>query len=552
MGATPGGTALGQPAPECINTPLRPLQFERELAVHPDKDFAHQVVHGIRFGVKIGYAGPQLPLITSNLPSADLNPGVIDDTLCRECELGRVAGPFPSPPLRNFRSSGIGLVPKKDGSWRMIHHLSAPMGQSINDFIDPEGYSLSYPSIDEAAAILVSFGRGTMMTKMDLKSAFRQVPVHPSDWHLLGLSWRDQFYYDKCLPFGLRSSPFLFNRVGTAVEWIIKKHGVQSLIRYLDDFLTFGRPGTSECYHNKATMLEVCQSLGVAVNPQKTLGPSTHMEFLGITFDSTRMVMSLSAEKIQELLSDLRIMHSHRTCKKRLLLQLIGKLSFACKVVPAGRIFLRRLIDKSTEVSPLHHHVTLDKSTKADMAWWLAFLPPWSGTAMIIDPAWNLPAHFQLYTDASSLIGFGAFWDGSWFNGRWAASMQQMSITWKELYAVVLATSTWGHHWKGKSVLFHCDNSAVVEIWAKRSTKQPSIMALVRVLHFIAAKHEFHVTVQHIPGTNNTLADALSRLQAERFRHLAPYADTRPTAIVEPHQHSTTLAETYSIFSGLL
>ena len=144
------------------------------------------------------------------------------------------------------------------------------------------------------------------------------------------------------------------------------------------------------------------------------------------------------------------------------------------------------------------------------MRWWLALLPAWSGKSMVIDPAWSLPHHFQFYTDASSEHGYGTFWDGWWFSGTWKPELQLMSIAWKELFAIVLAASTWGHCWNGRSVLFHCNNSAVVEIWGKYSTRHPLIMALVRILHFIAAKYEFHVLVQHIPGISNSIADALS------------------------------------------
>ena len=153
-----GRTAPRLLAPETIFTPLRPLEFERKLASHPNKDFVQDIVQGIMSGVKIGYSGPQMSLISSNLPSAHLNSQVIEDSLQKECEAGRLAGPFPVPPLHNFRSSGIGLIPKKDGGWRVIHHLSAPVGRSINDFIDPKAFSLSYPSVDEAAAILVQLG----------------------------------------------------------------------------------------------------------------------------------------------------------------------------------------------------------------------------------------------------------------------------------------------------------------------------------------------------------------------------------------------------------
>ena len=48
------------------------------------------------------------------------------------------------------------MVPKHDGGWRIIYYLSAPPGRSINDFIDPDAYTLSYCSVDDAYAIINS------------------------------------------------------------------------------------------------------------------------------------------------------------------------------------------------------------------------------------------------------------------------------------------------------------------------------------------------------------------------------------------------------------
>ena len=107
--------APGLLASDLVCTPLRPLQFERELASHRDNDFVCQLVRGISQGFRIEYKGPHFNFTCANLPSASLNPIVINGTLQRECEADRLAGPFPSPPLHYFRSSGIGLIPKKDG-----------------------------------------------------------------------------------------------------------------------------------------------------------------------------------------------------------------------------------------------------------------------------------------------------------------------------------------------------------------------------------------------------------------------------------------------------
>ena len=54
-------------------------------------------------------------------------------------------------------------------------------------------------------------------------------------------------------------------------------------------------------------------------------------------------------------------------CTKEQLLSLIDRLSFACKVVPAGRIFSRRLIDLSYSVSRIHHHIWPTKETHLEM-----------------------------------------------------------------------------------------------------------------------------------------------------------------------------------------
>ncbi len=134
-----------------------------------------------------------------------------------------------------------------------------------------------------------------------------------------------------------------------------------------------------------------------------------------------------------------------------------------------------------------------------------------------------------LYTDASSEIRYGAFWNGHWIQARWLQALQQHSIQWKELYAVVMACEVWGHLWPNKRILFYCDNMAVVHLWRSGLSKAPFLMHLVRALFFVAAKHNFHVSITHIAGVNNSIADALSRFHMQKFHLLAPDADKERT-----------------------
>ena len=215
-------------------TPLRPLQLERELSFHPDKDFVSQLIHNIRHGCCIGYEGPHFPHIARHLPSARAHPHIISEALAKECQAGRMAGSYSAPPLPNTRCSGLGVVPKKDGGWRTICDLSSPPGSSINDFIDPQRYSLRYCTIDSAIAILNAIGPGALIGKFDLQNSFRIMPVRKEDWHLLAIHWEGQWYLDKCLPFGLRSSPALFNQLAETLVWALRhNHGVTHIINYL-------------------------------------------------------------------------------------------------------------------------------------------------------------------------------------------------------------------------------------------------------------------------------------------------------------------------------
>ena len=133
----------------------------------------------------------------------------------------------------------------------------------------------------------------------------------------------------------------------------------------------------------------------------------------------------------------------------------------------------------------------------------------------------------KLYTDASNL-GYGAYWAGRWFNHHWSQEQTIFPITWKELYAILVACSTWGHHWSRKRIIFHCDNVAVVAIWGKGLCKCPNLMSLLRHLFLMAARGNYHVAITHIAGVHNCIADNLSRFSMQAFRAAAPAATLYP------------------------
>ena len=115
-------------------------------------------------------------------------------------------------------------------------HLSYPSGNSVNDGIDIADFPLRYSTVYDTINSVMQLGRHSLMAKLDVKSAFRLCPVCPSEHHLLGMYWQGQSYYDKVLPFGLQSAPFIFNCLAKALEWLAHQQGITHIHHYLDDF----------------------------------------------------------------------------------------------------------------------------------------------------------------------------------------------------------------------------------------------------------------------------------------------------------------------------
>ena len=137
---------------------------------------------------------------------------------------------------------------------------------------------------------------------------------------------------------------------------MINNYGVSPLLHYLDDFFLVGPPDSPLCGTSLNLFIQVAARLGTVVAPEKVEGPITTLDFLGLTLDSVKQEIRLPPNKLQEVLDELEL---RTKASKRQLLSLIGRLSFAAKAVPAGRLFLRRLIALSTTISHKHHRFRL-------------------------------------------------------------------------------------------------------------------------------------------------------------------------------------------------
>ena len=519
-----------------INLPL----LTELLSNHPDRIFVSNLCTGLSHGFRVGYKGGRFPRTAKNLPSAKQHPSIIAENLLSEVEIGRLAGPFESPPFSNFQIHPLGLVPKKNSQkWRTIFHLSYPKGtpDSLNANIPIEEFTLQYMRVDDAITLVLKHGQGCYMTKTDIQSAFRIIPVHPDDWELLGMSWKGRYYFDMALPFGLRSAPFLFNQFSDALEWLVRNHlNIPSIIHILDDFFIAQPPPSSLCATALCRVLTLSEELNVPLAPNKTFRPSQVLEFMGITLDSIRMEARLPLDKLRNARSLLASWASRRACCLRDLQSLIGTLQFACRVIAPGRPFMQRIINLTRGVSTPGAFLSLNPEFRKDIQMWQIFLDHWNGVSLFLPPFTQTSPDIHLFTDAAGGIGYGAFYDNQWFQGKWLPSHQLnpdtgISIAWQELYPIYLACMLWAPLWANKRICFLCDNQATVAILSSKNSKIPQIMNLVRLSTLQTLLFNFTFTAKHVPGVDNGIADSLSRFQMSRFHTLAPDALPAPCQI---------------------
>ena len=145
---------------------------------------------------------------------------VVDEYLQTEISLGRVAGSFPPDAIPDGHVSRFGVIPKnhQPNKWRLIFDLSYPTRHSVNDGISPPLCSLHYVTIDDAVHQIFTLGKGCLLTKIDIQSAFRLLLVHPTDRHLLLMKWNGKVYIDTCLLFGLCTALKFFNILADLLE----------------------------------------------------------------------------------------------------------------------------------------------------------------------------------------------------------------------------------------------------------------------------------------------------------------------------------------------
>ena len=498
---------------------------------------ASKIVSGFTHGFSLHCLGPCHSYELNNSTSVRLHAEFLSRYISRELHLNRIAGPFQSPPFSQFIVSPIAIVPKKEpGSFRVIHDLSQPRPGSVNSRI-PDCYaSVHYETFDRVVELVLSHGQSCLLAKCDVKEGFRNLPVSPSDYHLLGFKFDQSYYYDKVVPMGARSSCNIFEQFSTSLQWAIKSvYNFHSVTHILDDFIFVGSSSNFDCMRGLNAFLCLARFIGLPIKQSKTVYPSTQVIVHGILIDTCAMTATIPQDKINKALRLIRHITDTNVLSIRQLQSLCGLLNFCCKCIKHGRAFLRRLWDMLIQhQSPDQSSFTIPLTSAAlqDIRVWSIFLQQFNGISLLSARQWDISSKLHLYTDASK-TGYGFCFGSQWYSGRWSPELANFNIMILEFIPVIMCISLFAAHFKNKGLILHIDNLALVHAINNQTSKCPTVMSLIRRLVVRQLISNISLHAVHISSKTNIVADLLSRCRVEQARIVAPFLEEDPVLLPE-------------------
>jgi len=540
--------------PTLPTTPLKLSEWSRLLSMavtqghitqHKTDKLLRQLHEGFRLGVNDNIPPPETVRSSPNLQSArpelpSHDPVVslkILQSLHTEILAGRTAGPFLSPPFTNLQISPIGAVPKAHSSkLRLIHHLSWPRASatdlSTNDRLNEA--KCEYLKFSEFIKKVGELGPTYLMSKFDIKDAFRLLRVIPSEHYLLGIHYAGFYFYEQCIPFGVHSGPSLFEEFAIAVEAIMHSQAVENVFHYADDFPHIAHPDHAEREYN--LILQVFATLGIPLSIEKLSPPSTSIEFLGTVIDCARQIMYIPEDKLERYRTSIALAAASPLISITSLQSLLGVLRYSARCVQHGTLFLHHLQNSLTNAlsSQRDRHLKSFKLSHAaleELKWWERFITEWNGRNIIPPSLSSFPitSRRSLFTDACR-TGMGAWlrqphelartyskpqyllhaWTTTEL-GR-AQRSTTLSMPYLELLALVLAVYAWRKELAGSAIDLQSDCMPVVNALTRGYSRTTQIHQLLLSLFHISNNANIFISCSHIAGVKNIEADVLSRI----------------------------------------
>jgi hypothetical protein len=143
----------------------------------------------------------------------------------------------------------------------------------LNKSTETDPYPLPLPE-----AIFRRFGEARFFTKLDMRSGFHQLVLDEQSQRMSAFWWGNELWSYTRLPFGMKNSSAVFQRV---MDEVLQEAGLEGVASaFIDDVIVWGSDAQQHVA-DVQRVLEALYSVGLRVHPDKSIFMAEGVEYLG-------------------------------------------------------------------------------------------------------------------------------------------------------------------------------------------------------------------------------------------------------------------------------
>jgi hypothetical protein len=368
--------------------------------------------------------------------------------------------------------------------------------------------------------------------KSDVSEAYRLCPMHEL-WQIKQvIRIEGNLVVDRVNMFGGSGSGPIFISLNSLVGWVAREKREVDNLEYVDD--SFGIeevdnrstyiPYNAEYPTQQVHLLELWDEVGIPHKQKKQLF-GTQLLILGIEVDVENLTFTLPEEARERLLKELaEWCQSGVRRKAKEWQRLAGWVNWALNVYPLLRPALNNIYDKLRGKGQ-EARIWANNSIREDLQWAKDKVLESDGIRLLKSLSWDVDAATSIALTDACPRGF-AFWYPQLSIGFATSTPSQTpatQITFYESLAVFSALEDARSRFSSESkIVIFTDNFATVAMFNSLRAL-PEYNCILKAAVNILLDTKFSLSVLHIAGENNDVADALSRGDFMKALRLHPH-----------------------------
>ncbi len=548
-----------------ITTPIKINVLEKCLETHPNPEFVQSVMTALREGFwpwADTRHDEEFPITWDNArmsPRSEMEQQFIVRYRDEEVLAGRFSQPFGPDLLPGMYSTPVHAVPKLHSEdFRMVSNMSAGSFAPNRMIRHSDIAGSRLDSLHTLFAAILRFRRESpanaqktlVVFKSDVSKAYRLCPMHPL-WQLkqvvtTGYLTSEQKAaeeeeilvrsIDRNNNFGGRGSGRVWYSVNGLITWIaINIENISNLGCYVDDDFSFDEWNDLDFYEpydsfypcKQTKLLRLWDHLGVPHSKPKQLY-GLQLVIIGFDVDPNAMTTTMPKDSKADLVLALRHFASSNRRNLQEYQQIAGWSNWSFNVFPLLKPGLCNIYAKMQGKTNPFAGIALNNAVKDDLSWLADHIEKSDGICCFDALDWDpiVDATVTILCDAC-LNGMG-FWLPKIACGFVCPTPELPDVDEIIFFFEALCVCA-AIHWVAanlspamrKRVTIFTDNTNTVDIFNSlraSPTYNPILKSAVNVL----ISHAIDLRVLHIPGSENDVADALSRSQFSRAQSLVP------------------------------